>query len=139
MLNNLKAWTFEKTNRNNLVLWKKSKFILNNKNWIEIIKVDLDKDNKYDNIERCDFILIIESKRKVFYIELKWNHRDKALKQIINTIEKIYFDNNCKNYWYVICSNVPKENPKTQQLKLQLKQKYNIVLEIKSSIIEVKI
>ena len=57
----------------------------------------------------------------------------------INTIEKIYFDNNCKNYWYVICSNVPKENPKTQQLKLQLKQKYNIILEIKSSIIEVKI
>lgn len=141
MLNKLKAWTFEKINIKKVSLWKKTKFILNNINWIEFIKVDLDKDLKYDNIERCDFIFIIESKRKVFYVELKWNHRDKGLEQIINTIKNIYYDNNktTTNYWYIICSNVPKENPKTQQLKLKLKREYNVILDIKSSIIEVNI
>lgn len=139
MVNNLEDWTYEKLNNKKLSLWNKSKFILKNEKCIEFIKVDLDKDLKYDNIERCDFILIIDSLQKVFYIELKWNHRDKAIKQIENTLNNIYFNNNCENYWYIICSSVPKESSYTQTLKLQLKKKYNLILDIKSSLREVNI
>ncbi|MDM1043703.1 hypothetical protein HX004_00400 [Myroides sp. 1354] len=83
------------------------------------------------NSKACDFMLVTPNYD--FYIELKGQDVNKALEQVIETIEVVGKTTKNSRKAYVICSKVPKTDTSIQMKKKTLKHRYACDLEIASN------
>lgn len=101
---------------------------------IEIIKVD--GCAVTGNIQRCDYMLKITDHPNIqeYFIEFKGSNLSKALEQIINTCV-ILSNNKGIKKGFIICNRSPENSTENQILKRKAR-KQNIILIIKSRILE---
>ncbi len=112
-------------------------FRLNNPNRRTILQVKVDGCLITGERERCDYLFEVPldpppPSHRVCYVELKGKNVEKAMSQIISTIEytKQQYAN-FKKEAYIISSRVPTASPSTQDMSIKLKKYYGTKLTIK--------
>jgi hypothetical protein len=87
-------------------------------------------------IEKCDFGFIKHSNNDFYFVELKGSKIDKALSQILATIN--YFEQNIihipkdKRFGFIVSSKVPSGGTDVNKLKQIFAKNHGKVLEIKN-------
>lgn len=87
-------------------------------------------------IEKCDFGFVRHSNEEFYFVELKGSDIEKALRQIVSTIN--YFNNNFvnipqhKRLGFIVSSKVPSAGTDINKLKQIFAKNYGRVLEVKN-------
>ena len=112
-------------------------FRLDNPNRRTIVQVKVDGCLITGERERCDYLFEIPiaptpPTHRVCYVELKGKNIEKAISQIISTIEytKQQYAK-FKKEAYIVSSRVPTESPSTQALRRKLKNDFGAKLTIR--------
>jgi len=116
---------------------KDKTFRLDNPNRRPIKQVEVDDCLITGERERCDWLFVVPLEptppsHRVCYVELKGKNVEKAISQIISTID--YTKNQYAKYnkeAYIVCSRVPRESPLTQTKRRHLKRDYGAKLVIR--------
>ena len=95
-----------------------------------IVQVEVDGCLITGERERCDWLFVVPLEptppsHRVCYVELKGKNVEKAISQIMSTIDytkKQYAKYNKEAY--IVCSRVPQESPSTQAMRIKLKRDY---------------
>lgn len=122
------------TNNNKIYVFseKQSKLTLENSHEQLSTKIEVDGCEINDSGIRCDFMLIPPNQE--FYIELKGQDIEHAIKQIERTIHLLSSDvKNKVKRSYIICSRSPLNSTAIQNYQYIFKKKFNSKLIIKSS------
>lgn len=122
-----------KTTNNKLIVFQenRSKLIVSNKFQIETTKVIVDGCELIDGI-RCDFMLLAEDLE--YFIELKGQHIDHAIKQLIATINKLSINpKEIDKTSFVICTRSPINSASIQNYQVKFKKNFNSKLIVRSS------
>ncbi|MCS4239298.1 hypothetical protein M2306_003015 [Myroides gitamensis] len=106
------------------------KLTLINSKKVESTKIKIDGCH-IQNSTACDFMLVTANDD--FYIELKGQDINKALGQVIVTIEEVGKASKNSRKAFVICSKVPKIDTSIQMKKKTLQNRYACDLEIASN------
>ncbi len=112
-------------------------FRLHNPNRRTIVQVKVDGCLITGEHERCDWLFVIPIEptppsHRICYVELKGKNVEKAISQIISTIEytkQQYAKFNKEGY--VVSSRVPAESASTQAMRIKLKRDYGAKLVIR--------
>jgi hypothetical protein len=112
-------------------------FRLDNPNRRPIVQVKVDGCLITGERERCDYLFEVPldpppPSHRICYVELKGKHVEKAISQIISTIE--YTKQQYVKYKkeaYIVSSRVPTESPSTQAIRITLKRDYGAKLIIR--------
>lgn len=108
-------------------------FRLENSNRRRIVQVRVDDCLITGECERCDWLFEIPTPNdRVCYVELKGKNIEKAISQIISTIE--FTRNKYASYKkeaYIVSSRVPMESTSTQVLRKKLKGDFETTLVIR--------
>jgi len=101
------------------------------------IKFDEACSEKYG--ERCDFVLFLDDKSVVLFVELKGNDLKKAFSQILHSLVllKESFERSNK-YAAIVYSGTPKVKMKTQDMKEEAWQKHKVMLFVGSQKLTLK-
>lgn len=92
-----------------------------------------------NEIEKCDFGFVRISNDDFYFVELKGSNIDKALNQIISTID--YFEKNLiripkdKRLGFIVSSKVPSAGTDVNRLKQIFAKNYGKNLEIKNRVL----
>jgi hypothetical protein len=122
------------TSKNKVFTFKeqRSELTLKNIDEVESTKVHVDGCEINDTGLRCDYLHL--AKDVEFYIELKGQDLEHAMKQLERTIALLGVKNkNQKRVCYIICTRSPLTSTEIQQYDRQFRAKYNSKLVIKSS------
>ena len=90
-------------------------------------------------IEKCDFGFVRHSNNDFYFVELKGSNIEKALNQIVSTIN--YFEENLiqipksKSFGFIVSSKVPSAGTDVNKLKQIFAKNYGKVLEIKNKVL----
>ncbi|WP_298884260.1 hypothetical protein [uncultured Polaribacter sp.] len=121
------------TTNNKLIVFQenRSKLIVSNKAQIETTKVVVDGCEITSGL-RCDFMLLAQDLE--YFIELKGQHIDHAIKQLITTINKLSSNpKKMKKTSFVICTRSPINSASIQNLQVKFKKNFNSKLIVRSS------
>lgn len=111
---------------------KKSKLTLENKDQVDSVSIIVDGCEINDSTIRCDFFHI--AKETEFYIELKGQDIEHAVKQIISTIKRLSSNERTqRKKSYIICTRSPLSSSKIQNYKYLFRKNYNSDFVVKSS------
>ena len=122
------------TNNNRIYVFaeKQSKLTLENSNAVVSTRIVVDGCEINDAGIRCDFMLVPPDEE--FYIELKGQDIEHALKQIERTMQLLSSGlKNVSKRSYVICSRSPLNSTAIQNFQFIFRKKFNSKLIIKSS------
>jgi hypothetical protein len=109
----------------------RSKLTILNKSQIETSKVTIDG-CEITNGLRCDYMLLGEGIE--YFIELKGQDIQHAIKQLITTINKLSADSkNMTKTSFVICTRSPISSASIQNLQVKFKKNFSSKLIIRSS------
>ncbi len=120
-------------NRNRLVVFKerRSKLTIENKDEVLATQIIVDGCEITSGL-RCDFMFLI--KEMEFYIELKGQDINHAIKQIEMTILRLSQDRiKQKKKSFIICTRSPMTSATIQNLQVKFRKKFNSELIIQSS------
>ena len=122
----------QKTNNKIIVFQEnRSKLIILNKNQINTTKVTVDGCEITSGL-RCDFMLLAQELE--YFIELKGQDIEHAIKQLIATINKLSSNpKNMEKSSFIICTRSPLSSASIQNLQVKFKKNFNSKLIIKSS------
>lgn len=120
-------------------------FRLENPNRRTVTQVKVDGCLITGERERCDYLFVVPHQttpptHRVCYVELKGKHIEKAISQIIATMEftKAQYIGFGKEA-YIVSSRVPAENPATQAGRIKLRKEYKASLLVRSSELSVSV
>lgn len=122
------------TNNNKIYVFseKQSKLTLENTKEQLSTKIEVDGCAINDTGIRCDYMLVPPDQE--FYIELKGQDIEHAIKQIERTIQLLSSDaRNIVKRSYIICSRSPLNSTAIQSYQYSFKKKFNSKLIIRSS------
>lgn len=109
----------------------KSKLIILNKNKIKATKVKVDGCEITSGL-RCDYLLL--AKELEFFIELKGQNINHAVKQLIATFKKLSANpKEQKKTSFIICTRSPMSSASIQNLQVQFKKNYSADLIVKNT------
>ncbi len=120
-------------NRNKLVVFKERRSQLTIENKDEVLATQIIVDGcEITSGLRCDFMFLI--KEMEFYIELKGQDINHAIKQIEMTILRLSQDRiKQKKKSFIICTRSPMTSATIQNLQVKFRKKFNSELIIQSS------
>ena len=90
-------------------------------------------------LEKCDFGFVRNSNDDFYFVELKVSDIEKALRQIISTIN--HFNNNFiiipqnKRFGFIVSSKVPSGGTDVKKLKQIFAKNYGKLLEVKNKVL----
>jgi hypothetical protein len=122
------------TNNNKIYVFaeNQSKLTIENPKALTSTRIVVDGCEINDTGIKCDFMLLPPSEE--FYIELKGQDIEHALKQIERTMQLLSSDlKNAIKRSYIICSRSPLNSTAIQNFQFLFKKKFNSKLIIKSS------
>jgi len=116
-------------------------FRLDNPKRRDIVQVKVDGCLIKDERERCDYLFEVPTPTiRVCYVELKGKYIEKAIQQIISTLQhtqKDYAGHDKEAY--IVCSRVPAASPASQALQIRLQRDYKARLKIKTTELTVNV
>lgn len=123
------------------------KFILVASDWNHVEKIKVDGALICDQqMEKCDYFFFYypsgkkETDRHAYFVELKGKNIDKAVRQIISTIQFFmregFLSNVSLKKAFVVSSRVPQKDRTTEKLQEDLRKKYKCPLVIKNNLIK---
>lgn len=125
--------TIPTTDSRVVVQENRSKFEVVNKDRLSVNKVEVDGCLIGDHLEKCDWIISIDSLNRAFFIELKGCDIDKAISQLKSTL--IHTRSKYQNYdreCFAVTSRIPKHGSSMQKRKMDFFRQTNVTLSVKN-------
>lgn len=119
--------------KNKIIVFQenRSKLIILNKNQINTNKITVDDCEITEGL-RCDFMLLGDNIE--YFIELKGQDIEHAIKQLISTINKLSSNpKSTEKTSFVICTRSPINSASIQNLQVKFKKEFRSNLIIRSS------
>lgn len=112
---------------------KRSRFELVNAKKSEVEKVQVDGCLITDERPRCDWVLVSRIENKVLFIELKGCEIDRAVEQLMSTLE--YTKDRYENFerqCFAVTTRIPRHGASIQRRCIEFYKKTSVTLRVKN-------